>query len=168
MVSSFFFFFSRLISAVADWMSVILARMVRPWCEFKMQVWNVLHEARWKYRTQKVAKNRHLGTIAQICWAIPSQLRHIPTIGKSVKQQYVLQMFSQHGEFRSISGWDQFGSLGAPLRISTGFASWQRYCTVLQQYASAKLCDVEQRAPPIFGRATITLGIGPHSSYFVV
>ena len=24
---------------------------------------------------------------------------------------------------------------------------------------------VEQRAPPIFGRATITLGIGPHSSY---
>jgi len=25
---------------------------------------------------------------------------------------------------------------------------------------------VEQRAPPIFGRATITLGIGPHSSSF--
>ena len=32
-------------------------------------------------------------------------------------------------------------------------------------WASAKLCGVEQRAPPIFGRATITLGIGPHSSY---
>jgi len=28
--------------------------------------------------------------------------------------------------------------------------------------ASAKLCGVEQRAQPIFGRATITLGIGPH------
>jgi len=26
-------------------------------------------------------------------------------------------------------------------------------------------CGVEQRAPPIFGRAAITLGIGPHSSY---
>ena len=26
-------------------------------------------------------------------------------------------------------------------------------------------CGVEQRAPPIFGRATITLGIGTHSSY---
>ena len=24
------------------------------------------------------------------------------------------------------------------------------------------LCGVEQRAPPIFGRAAITLGIGPH------
>jgi len=27
-------------------------------------------------------------------------------------------------------------------------------------------CGVEHRAPPIFGRATITLGIGPHSSIF--
>jgi len=26
------------------------------------------------------------------------------------------------------------------------------------------VCGVEQRAPPIFGRAAITLGIGPHSS----
>jgi len=30
--------------------------------------------------------------------------------------------------------------------------------------ASAKLCGVEQRAPPIFGRAAITLGISPHYS----
>ena len=30
---------------------------------------------------------------------------------------------------------------------------------------SAKLCGVEQRAPAIFGRAAITLGIGPHSSF---
>jgi len=28
--------------------------------------------------------------------------------------------------------------------------------------ASAKLCGVQQRAPPLFGRAAITLGIGPH------
>ena len=32
---------------------------------------------------------------------------------------------------------------------------------------SAKLCGVEQRAPPIFGRVAITLGIGPHSSLVV-
>jgi len=32
--------------------------------------------------------------------------------------------------------------------------------------ASAKLCGGEQRAPSIFGRAAITLGIGPHSSSF--
>ena len=29
----------------------------------------------------------------------------------------------------------------------------------------AKFCGVEKRAPPIFGRAAITLGIGPQSSF---
>jgi len=29
----------------------------------------------------------------------------------------------------------------------------------------SKFCGVEQRAPPIFDRAAITLGIGSHSSY---
>jgi len=33
---------------------------------------------------KKVAKNRHLGTIAQLCRAISSQLRHISTIGKKL------------------------------------------------------------------------------------
>jgi len=42
---------------------------------------------------------------------------------------------------------------------------WQRYCTALEQWAQAKLYGIEHRAPPIFGRATITLGIGPHSSF---
>jgi len=49
-----------------------------------MQVWNVLHAARWKYRTQKIAKIRHLGTIAQLCWAVSSQLRHASTIEKNL------------------------------------------------------------------------------------
>jgi len=54
---------------------------------------------------KKVAKNRHLGTIAQLCWAISSQLRHLSTIGKKfVKQQYVLQMFPQYGELRPTNG----------------------------------------------------------------
>jgi len=33
---------------------------------------------------KKVAKNRHLGTIAQLCRAISSQIRHISTIGKKL------------------------------------------------------------------------------------
>jgi len=53
---SFFLFVPRLISAVADWMSAILPHMVWPYCEFRMQVWNVLHAARWKCTTQKLAK----------------------------------------------------------------------------------------------------------------
>jgi len=57
-------------------------------------------------------KNRHLGTIAQLCRAISSQLWHVSTIGKIVKQQYFLHMFPQHGELQPTSGWDQSGSLG--------------------------------------------------------
>jgi len=49
---------------------------------------------------------------------------------------------------------------------------WQCYCTALQKRASARLrrstrngiTELPQRAPPIFGWAAITLGIGPHSS----
>ena len=38
----------------------------------------------------------------------------------------------------------------------------------IRAVAPAKLCRVEQRAPPIFGRAAITFGIGPHSSHYTV
>ena len=33
---------------------------------------------------KKVAKNRHLGTIAQLCREMSSQLRHVSTIGKKL------------------------------------------------------------------------------------
>jgi len=77
LLSSSSSFFPRLISAAVDWMSAILLHMAWPKCKFRIQVWNVLHAARCKYRTQKVAKNRHLGTIAQLCRAISSQIRHV-------------------------------------------------------------------------------------------
>jgi len=51
-----FFFFPHLISAVVDWMSTILLHTMWPLCEFRMQVWNVLHAAHWKFRTQKWRK----------------------------------------------------------------------------------------------------------------
>jgi len=78
-------FFPRLISAVADWMSAILPHMV----------WRCGLSANFRCRSEtcctrlaentgrkKVAKNCHLGSIAQLCRAISSQLRHVSTIGK--------------------------------------------------------------------------------------
>jgi len=64
-------------------------------------------------------KNRHLGSIAQLCQAISSQLRHMSTIGKKklVKHQYLLQMSPQYGEVRPTSGWDWSGSLGHPSKF---------------------------------------------------
>jgi len=59
-VSSFSFFllsFFRLFSTVADWMSTILPHVVWPYSKFRMHIWNLLHVACWKYRTQKIAKN---------------------------------------------------------------------------------------------------------------
>jgi len=108
------FFFHRLISAVAHWMSTILPHKMWPYSEFTMQVWNMLHAARCKCRTQKSRKNRHVGTIAQLCWAVSSQLRNVSTIGKKLVKQH---MSSQYGELRPTSGWDRFVSLGHPSKF---------------------------------------------------
>ena len=97
-----------------------------------MQVWNVLHAARWKYSTQKIAKNRHLCTIPQLCRVISSQLRHVSTIGKKlVKLQYLLHMPNNMVNFGPLTAEIGSGVLDTPA-ISTGFASWQRYCTAVK------------------------------------
>jgi len=83
-------------------MSTILLHMVWPECEFRMQVCNVVHAGRWKRRTQLDAKNCHIGTIAQLCPTISSQLRHISTIEKIVKLQYLPHMSLQYSELRPI------------------------------------------------------------------
>jgi len=80
-----------------------------------MQVWNMLHAARWKYRTQKVAKNRHLGTIAQICRAISSKLRHVSTIGKNLLSSSISYR-CPHSIWRT-GGWDRSSSLGHPCKF---------------------------------------------------
>ena len=83
-----------------------------------MQVWNLLHVDCWKCRTQKSPKLRHLGTIAQFCWTIYSQLRHVSTIGKKlVKQPYLVHTSSQYGELQPTSVWDLLASLGHPSKF---------------------------------------------------
>ena len=49
-----------------------------------MRVWNLVHAARWKCRTQNIAKSCHLRTIVQLCRAISSQLSHVSKIGKKL------------------------------------------------------------------------------------
>jgi len=45
---------------------------------------------------KKVAKNRHLGTIAQICRAISLQLRHVSTIGKTIRNNRPISSTCSH------------------------------------------------------------------------
>ena len=95
----------------------------------------MLRAAHWKCRTQKIAKNsisgHHHTNLSGYIFATKAR---IDSQKKLLKQQYLFQMSSQYGELWPTS-------------------------TVLLQWASAKLCGVEQRAPPIFGRTAITLGI---------
>jgi len=56
---------------------------------------------------KKVAKNRHLGTIAQLCRAVSSQLRHASTIGK--------KLLSSNMSFTSRHNTVNFGPLAAEI-----------------------------------------------------
>jgi len=102
---SFYFFIPRLISAVADWMSTILPHMVWPSANLECRSEMCCTRLAANTLPKIVAENRHLGTIAQLCRAISSQLRHVSTIGKKlVKQQYLIHMSSLYGELRPTSG----------------------------------------------------------------
>jgi len=83
-----------------------------------MQVWNVLHAARWKCRTQKIAKNspsgQHRTTLSGYIFATKA---HIDNRKKPIKQQYLLHMSSQYGELRPTNGLDRFTSLGHPCKF---------------------------------------------------
>jgi len=131
-LSLFFFLFPRLISAVA----VGCLPYFHTWCGLSANLRcrsetcctrlgkNTVHK--------KLPKIRHLRTIGQLCRAISSQLKHISTIEKKLfMQQYLLHISSQYGELQPTSSSDRLVSLGHPQLTSTGFASWQRYCTTL-------------------------------------
>jgi len=83
-----------------------------------MQVWNLLHAARWKYRMQKSRQKspsgHHRTTLGYI-FATKACINNRKK--KLVKHQYVLHMFLQYGELRPTSGWDRFGSLGHPCKF---------------------------------------------------
>jgi len=72
---------------------------------------------------KRLLKSRHLGTTAQLCRPISSQLRHVSIIRKKlVKQQCLPYMSSKYGELRPSNGWDWFGGLGHPLGVSQSAA----------------------------------------------
>jgi len=70
-----------------------------------------------------------------------------------VKQQYLPHMSLQYGELRPTSGSDRFVSLGHP-------SKFQRVSRLGSVTAQPE-CGVEQRAPPVFGGAAITLAHNP-------
>jgi len=79
-----------------------------------MQVWNMLHLARCKCRTQIAKKSpsgHHRTTLSGYIFATKAG---IDNRKKLVKQQYLPRMSLQYGELRPTSGWDRFVCLGHP------------------------------------------------------
>jgi len=122
----------------------------------------VLHAARWKCRTQKIAKQspsaHHRTSLSGYVIAnkvrIDNRKNLLNSNTSSTRPDNMVNFDPLAAETDPVV-W------GTPANLN-GFATWQRYCTAVKYWASAKLCGVEQRVPPIFGRAAITLGIGPH------
>ena len=108
---------------------------------------------------KKIAKKSSSAHHRTTLSAISSQLRHISTIGKKfVKQQYLLHVFSQYGELRPTSAeivsliWGTQANFNGVFLVLAALLHGTLVVGV-----RAKLCGVEQRAPPTFGRATISI-----------
>jgi len=169
-------------------------------------------------------QNRHLRTIAQLCLARSSQLKHVLTIGKNLLNTNISST-SPHNKVNGsqLAAEIDWWVWGTPanfnqFRILDSLLHWRRSmkvnelctmfgCLLLVHYIyifggscpngilpRTKLtlspslvfsytgrvtawhsrserqpnCGVQQRAPPIFGRAAIMLGIGPYSSFILV
>jgi len=134
-----------------------------------MQVWNVLNAARWKCRTQKIAKKspsvHHCTTLLGHIFATKARIdnrKNLLRINIPCRCPNNIVNFGLLAAEIDLVVW------GTPANFN-GFRVLGHYCTAVKLWASAKLCGVEQRAPPMFDRATIRLGIGPHSSciYFL-
>ena len=102
------FLFPRLISAVGHWTSTILPHMVHG-LSANLECMSEMCCTRLAENTARKndAKTRHLGSIAQLCRAMSSQLGPKACIDhrkKLVKQQYLPHMSLQYGELRPTSG----------------------------------------------------------------
>ena len=101
-------FFPRLFSPVAYWTSIILPHMMWPYREFRMQMWNVMHVARWNTGRKNYTKNHYLCSITQLCWPISSQLRHVSTVRKNLLSSNICSTYPHS----MVNGWDRFEALG--------------------------------------------------------
>jgi len=86
--SSFFFFFFSSPNLSRRRLDVCHTSHFHTWCGLSVNL-ECMSETSCTRLAENTgrkndAKNRHLGTIAQLCRAISSQLRHISTIGKNL------------------------------------------------------------------------------------
>jgi len=157
--------FPRLILAVADWMS---ATYFHTWCGLSANVrcssetcCTGLAEIQDAKKSPKITIWATSHNLSGYIFATAARIDNRKNLSNS-------SMFSRcrHNivNFGPLAAEVSSGVWGTPTNFN-GFRLGSVAARYSSKWASAKLCGVEQRAPPIFGRATITLGIGPHSSF---
>jgi len=135
-----------------------------------VHVWNVLHAAGWKYRTQNLRQTtppaRHNTTLSGYIFATKARLA---SLGHPSKFQRVLRI----GLVTALKSLlPPNGILPvAKFTLRPNLAlSYRPIGSVTARHSGSrrqpKFCGIEQRAPPILDRAAITLGIDPHCSWF--
>ena len=122
-------FFPSLISAVTDWMYTWRGLSANLECRSEMCCVRLAGNAG--------PKSRHLSTIAELCRAISSQLRHISTIGKKFVKQQCFPTCPCYGELRPTSGWDLLASLRHPCKF-------QQICVLAALLHGTLVVDVSQ------------------------
>jgi len=123
-----------------------------------MQVWNVLHAARWKYRTQKSPFWHHRTTLSGYIFGTKACIDNRKNFLNRSPHVLIIWWSSAYKRLRYVC------VFGAPLQISTGFASWQRYCTAHSSNGRQPNCAALNRVRHIY--SAIILGLAHISSFY--
>jgi len=105
-----------------------------------MQVWNVLHVARWKYRMQKWCKKIAIcapsHNFVKLCLATKAYIdnRKKNLLNSSISSRCPHDM-ANFGPLTAKIGWRVWGTQ----HILTGFASWLHYCSYVAHWRQTKL-----------------------------
>ena len=132
-----------------------------------MHVWNVQYAARCKYRTQKSRQKspsgHHRTTLSGYIFAIKACI-------DNRKKNLLSSNISSTCPHNMVN----FGPLaaeivslvwGTPSVISTGFVSWQRYCSDVAQRKSTKLCTMFGRLLACYAIYTLSGSLAPWRNF---
>ena len=129
----------------------------------------MLHAARCKYRTQnsrqKSPSGHHRTTLTGYILATKARIDNLKK-----------NLLSSNISSRCPHNMVNFGLLAAEIvslvwGTPANFNGFRILAALLHGTPAlgvSQTCGVDQRAPPIFGKAVITLGIGPHSSFHFI
>ena len=132
-----------------------------------MQIWNVLHAARWKYRTQKSRQNSLSGhnptTLSGYIFATKARIDNRKNLLSSDMSSTCPHNIANIGPLAAEMDPVVWGT-------PTNFNGFRVLAALLHGtpvVSISTLCGVEQRAPPIFGRRPSRCALAHISSSFI-